>query len=329
MLRIALFGATGAVGKELTSLLLQRNFPLKELRSFDSKSPIELDGIDIAFFATHKEVAAHYVPLAVAQGIVCIDGSSAFRSDPNVPLIIPEINGSAIASHKGVIASPNCTATLILLPLAPLHRSFGVKRVVAATYQAVSGAGVAAMSELKTQTEDYLAGNERTHSVFPHPIAFNLFLHESPLCSSNYSEEEEKVYFETKKILGEEIEISATCVRVPIFRAHSATLNIELRSDPSLEEVRELIRQAPGVCLLQDSYPMPCTAEQSPLVYCGRVRKDRTQENTFELWLSGDQLLKGAALNMVQIAESLVTLAERRAQVGDGGLGGETGSGCG
>jgi aspartate-semialdehyde dehydrogenase len=292
-MKLAVIGANGAVGTELCRLLEGKN-----VASFSSTSSICFEGIDLAFFCVSKELSKTLIPEALAHRTLCIDASTAFRKDPTVPLVIPEVNGHALASHRGIIASPNCTTTLCLLPLAPLHRRFRIKRIVATTYQAVSGAGKRGMDELWRQTEQVLQGVPTTSEVFPTQCAFNVFLHEA------YAEEEEKMRFETQKILEDPtIQVSATCVRVPVMRAHSASLNVEFRSPVTAKEAYALLAEAPGVLLRENATPLDASG-QSP-IFCGRIRQDHTQPNTLEMWITADQLLKGAALNMVQIAEAL------------------------
>lgn len=326
-LRIALVGATGAVGQEILRLLDERAFPVRSLRCFASERslgkqikfrekeiPIEVlskesfKDIDIALFCAGKKISSVYVPLAKDAGAIVIDNSSCFRSDSTVPLIIPEINAHALQTHKGIIASPNCTTSIMLMALAPLHRKFGIKRIVAATYQAASGAGATAMQELVDETRAHLNGTPFERSVLPHPYAFNLFTHNSPMQENGYVEEEMKLLHETQKILEDSsIRISATCVRVPVLRAHSIALNVEFHKPIRKEDAYALLQKAPGLTILEDRaknrFPMPIDASRNDTVFCGRIREDHSQPNTLELWVVGDQLLKGAALNAIQIAE--------------------------
>lgn len=296
---MGILGPNGAVGKELIAQLEKRAFPVQELRLFDSRAPLRFEGLDFLFCCIGSESAKMLIPKGVEAGAICIDASSAYRKEESVPLVIPEINPHALKKHQGIIASPNCTTTLMLLPLAPLHQRFQIKRIVAATYQAVSGAGAKGIEELERQVS-----GEGVPSVFPHRCAFNTFLHESPLLDSGYVEEEEKMAFETKKILEDpSIGVSARCVRVPVYRAHSEALNVEFHRPFSLEEVEEILAQAPGIAHAES--PSAIDAERRNTVLYGKVRLDATQPKTLEMWVVGDQLLKGAALNMVQIAESL------------------------
>lgn len=305
-LRVAVVGATGAVGQECIRLLKERNFPLAELILFDSKSPPSFAKTDLAFFCVSADLAKTLIPMARNEGTICIDSSSGYREDSEIPLVIPEINLSQLNHHKGIIASPNCTTTLMLLPLTPLHRKFQIKRIVASTYQAVSGAGTKGIKELEEQTRAYLAQDPLQPEIFPSSCAFNVFPHESELLPSGFVGEENKMVIETRKILGDAtIQVSATCVRVPVFRAHSIALNVEFHHPITKEEAMDLLSTAPGVCLLKEQMPSARDATHQDAVYCARVRIDPTQPNTLSLWVVGDQLLKGAALNMVQIGEHL------------------------
>ena len=300
-MKIAIVGATGAVGQELVKLFEGRN---DELLLIDSKSSFSFSGVDLAFFCVESAVAKQLIPIARMSGTLCIDSSTAFRADPNVPLIIPEINGHALRRHQGIIASPNCTTTIMLMPLAPLHRRFQIKRIVAATYQAVSGAGTKGIKELERQTRGYLEKEELAPEVFPYSCAFNIFPHESTMAPSGYVAEEIKMHEESRKILEDEtIGVTATCVRVPVFRVHSVAINVEFARPFEKEEVLSLIATAPGVQWKDN--PIPLDAAQQKPVFCGRVRLDHTRDNTLEMWVVGDQLLKGAALNMFQIAQYL------------------------
>ncbi|MDE3045406.1 MAG: aspartate-semialdehyde dehydrogenase [Verrucomicrobiota bacterium] len=322
MKTVAVIGATGAVGSEIVRLLEKRSFPLRTLRCFASpnslgqhvsfrgeKIPLEvlskeaLANVDLAFFAAGSSVSRKWIPECSAR---CIDSSSAFRMDEKVPLIIPEIN-RAVLQKQRLIASPNCSATVLLMPLAPLHRLFQVKRVVAATYQAASGAGARFLQHLYDETRAHLAG-ESFPSPLPFPYAFNLFPHNSPLRANGYVEEEIKMMEETRKILGDlSIALTATCVRVPVPRAHSIAANVEFKKPFQMEEVLAAIRSMPGLQLFEDRsqnrFPTPTDATGRDEVLCGRFRIDLSQPNTLEFWAVGDQLLKGAALNAVQIGE--------------------------
>lgn len=328
--RVAVLGATGAVGTEMISLLQERQFPLTSLKllasersagkwvDFGSESlPVEVltpeavAGSDIVLGATGAELSREIAPAIVGTGGVFIDNSSAFRQDPGVPLVVPEVNADDIALHRGIIANPNCSVILLAVVLWPLHRLRRVRRVVLATYQAASGAGAAAMAELETQTRAVLAGEVPQPGVFAHPIAFNLFPHDSAIGPSHYCEEELKVIHETRRIFHfPELRITATCVRVPIPRAHSEAVNVEFDEPLSVAEAVEALQKAPGLQFVEDwernHFPMPCEASGRDPVLVGRVRQDLSCQAALELWLSGDQLRKGAALNAVQIAEHLV-----------------------
>lgn len=327
---IGIVGATGAVGCEILFLLETRNFPVKSLRVFASakslgsfitfrgeKIPLEVlkDGcfknLDFVFFSAGGKISKAYAEKARDAGAIVIDNSSAFRMREDVPLLIPEINPEALDSHEGLIANPNCATIIMLMAVAPLHKIAKVKRIVAATYQAASGAGAKAIEDLKEETRAHLEGKEYIRSVIPFPYAFNLFLHTSPLQENGYVEEELKMLYETRKILRDDsIRVTATCVRVPVLRAHSEAINVEFHSPLSSKEAYEALKNSPGIKVLEDRknnrFPMPEDAIGKDDVFCGRIREDISQENTLDLWVVGDQLLKGAALNAVQIAEKLL-----------------------
>ena len=270
--------------------------------------------IDIAFFSAGGSISKKYAPIAAQAGAVVVDNSSAFRMDPKVPLVIPEINPEAIAGHNGIIANPNCSTIIAIVPLWPIHRKNRIKRLIAATYQAASGAGAAAMEELRESTRAHLEDREYVHTVLPHPYAFNLFSHNSKIDpTTGYNEEETKMVQETKKIFGDtEIRISATCVRVPVLRAHSEALTFECEKPITPAEVREILASAPGVKLIDDPvknyFPMPKDASGQGDVLVGRIRQDTSDPSgkSIAMFVAGDQLLKGAALNAVQIAEVMV-----------------------
>lgn len=321
---IGIFGASGAVGKELLKLFEKAS--VDKVRLFGSLSVGEKvpyrgsllkvekseEAADLAFaiLCTESGVSKELAPVLQKAGTIVIDHSSFFRLKEKVPLVIPEINPEALFDHEGIIASPNCTTTLMLLPLAPLKKRFGIKRIIASTYQAASGAGQSTMEELKEESFAFLQGKSFERKVSPHPYAFNLFTHPSALNNEGYAEEEMKMVEETRKILGDpKIQVSATCVRVPVLRAHSESLNVELCAPCSREEAVALVGGAAGVTLLEDwknnRFPMPVDATGEEKVFCGRIRLDRTQPNTIELWVVGDQLLKGAALNSFQILQLL------------------------
>lgn len=327
--KVAIMGATGAVGTELLALLDERKFPIAELRLLASARsagktiPFKGDavkveelthdsfqGIDLVLASAGGKISRDFAPSAVKAGAVVVDNTSHFRMQEGVPLVIPEINPEDIAKHRGIIANPNCSTIIMALPLFPLHKKFKVKRVVAATYQAASGAGAVAMDELVRETAAAIEDKPFTRTVIPHPYAFNLFPHNSPMTENGYCEEEIKMVKETRKIFGDsEIRVTATCVRVPVLRAHSEALNIEFEGNPSVEEIYAVLKQAPGVEVMEDRaknrWPMPLDASGKDPVLVGRVRRDESQEKTFDLWVVGDQIRKGAALNAVQIAEKL------------------------
>ena len=328
--RVAILGATGAVGTELLELLEQRHFPLADLKllasprsagqklTFQGES-IEVEAvndrafeqIDLVLASAGGSVSKAWASKAVESGAVVIDNSSAFRMDPQVPLIVPEVNPQAAAGHRGIIANPNCTTILMSVAVYPLHQLQPVQRLVAATYQSASGAGARAMEEVKVQAQAILQGEEPKAEIFPYPLAFNLFPHNSALNDLGYCEEEMKMVNETRKIFGApEMRITTTCVRVPVLRAHSEALNLEFASPFGVGQAREILSQAPGVKLVEDwkanYFPMPIEASGQDDVLVGRIRQDISNPNGLELWLSGDQIRKGAALNAIQIAELLV-----------------------
>ena len=330
---VAIVGATGAVGVELLACLELRRFPLSTLRLFASKrsagktmrfngQDIRVEeltedvfaGIDIALFSAGGSISKKFGPIAARAGTVVVDNSSAFRMDPNVPLVVPEINPEAARDHKGIIANPNCSTIIAITPLWPLHLRNPIKRIIAATYQAASGAGQAAMDELRDSTQAYLKGERYDHTVLPHPYAFNLFSHNSKVDpESLYNEEELKMVNETRKIWhAPDLRVSATCIRVPVLRAHGIALNVECTNPVTPAEVRALIDAASGVRLVDDPeknyFPMPVDVSGRDEILVGRIRQDISDPTgrSISLFVVGDQLLKGAALNAVQIAELLV-----------------------
>lgn len=328
--RVAILGATGAVGTELLELLESRDFPVSELKllasprsagrtlSFKGESlTVEavgdrsFDDIDLVLASAGGSTSKAWAHKAVEAGATVVDNSSAFRMDPQVPLVVPEINPEAAASHRGIIANPNCTTILMGMAIWPLHRVQPIRRIVVSTYQSASGAGARAMEELKTQAKAILAGETPEAEVLPYPIAFNLFPHNSPLDDWGYCQEEMKMVKETRKIFAEpEMKITATCVRVPVLRAHSETINLEFDAPFDRDRAREILSSAPGVKLVENwqtnYFPMPIETTNRDEVFVGRIRQDISNPNGLELWLSGDQIRKGAALNAVQIAELLV-----------------------
>jgi len=331
-LAVAIVGATGAVGAELLLCLEQRAFPLSSLRLFASSrsagrqlwfrndaiavealTDAALDGIDIALFSAGSATSRRFAPIAAERGTVVVDNSSAFRMRPDVPLVVPEVNEAAIATHRGIIANPNCVAIIAAVALWPLHRHCRIRRVIAATYQAASGAGAAAMEELRDSTAAWLQGAEFPPRVLAHPYAFNLFSHDTSVDPvTGYNEEETKVMQEMRKILqAPDLRIGITCIRVPVLRAHSIALTVEFAEPVAPETVREVLGAAPGLRLVDDvgrnHFPMPREASGQDEVLVGRIRPDVSDPSgcSVALFIAGDQLRKGAALNAVQIAERL------------------------
>lgn len=352
---VGIVGARGAVGSEFRRILEERKFPVGNLRIFGSSRskgvsldfcgrqiPVEelpvdskgFEGIDIILSSPGKTVSKKFAPLAVQAGVVIVDNTSAFRMDPNIPLVVPEINGEDIAKHKGIIANPNCSAIIMLMAIAPLHKANRIKRVIVATYQSASGAGGNAMRELYLQTKEFMGrvcetksedelmsidqvveriqqGASLKKEAFPHQIAFNLFSHNSAISSNGYNEEELKMIEESRKILHDDtIKICPTTVRVPVFRAHSEAIVLEFEKKMSPDEARDILKKAAGVKVIDEReknyFPMPIEASGGDDVLVGRIREDLSCENGLALFVAGDQLRKGAALNAVQIAECLI-----------------------
>jgi aspartate-semialdehyde dehydrogenase len=329
---VAVAGATGAVGAELIYCLEKQRFPLSSLKLLASprsvgktlkfrgeELPVEVldensfKGVDVVLFSAGSDTAKTYTPFAVKAGAVVVDNSSAFRMREDVPLVIPEINAGEIAKHKGIIGNPNCSAIVSITPLWPIHRKNRVKRLIISTYQAASGAGAAAMDELFESTRAAVENRPFTPRVLPHPYAFNLFSHNTTIDpATGYNGEESKVMAETKKIFGDpDIRVSATCVRVPVLRAHSVSLTFECEKPISPDEVRHILSDAPGVKVVDDQarnyFPMPKDASGQDDILVGRIRRDLSDPtgHSISWFAAGDQLLKGAALNAVQIAELL------------------------
>ncbi|WP_294502112.1 aspartate-semialdehyde dehydrogenase [uncultured Victivallis sp.] len=328
---VAVAGATGAVGVEMVKTLEKRNFPVKSLKllasarsagktmKFKGEDVVieemkhdSFKGVDIALFSAGGDISREYRPFVVDAGAVMIDNSSAFRMDDDVPLVVPEVNAEDIKLHKGVIANPNCTTAIMLVAVAPLHRAKGLRRIVAATYQAASGAGAKGMHELVEQTREVLDGKAAQPKAFAHQIAFNLIPHIDVFKENGYTKEELKMLNESRKMLHlPNLLVSCTCVRIPVLRAHSEALNLEFENEITPEEARAIIAAAPGVQLVDDPankrYPMPLDATEKYDVLCGRIRQDisRNDKRGLDIFVSGDQVLKGAALNAVQIAELL------------------------
>jgi len=329
-LNVALLGASGAVGKELLELLNERSFPINNLRLLASQRSAgsiqkwkgeklkirevkaeEFQDIDIVFASAGGSVSKNWRETINAYGAVMIDNSNAFRMDFDVPLVVPEVNPAAAFTHKGVIANPNCTTILLSVVLSPLSSITSIKRVVVSTYQSASGAGARAMEELKNLSNEVLKGHSPKSEVLPYSLAFNLFLHNSPLQANNYCEEELKMINETRKIMASpDLALTATCVRVPVLRAHSESVNIEFAKPVLVEDARKTLKKAKGVVLLEypeiNRFPMPTDVTGKDDVAVGRIRQDVSNPNCLELWLCGDQIRKGAALNAIQIAELLM-----------------------
>jgi aspartate-semialdehyde dehydrogenase len=327
---VAVVGATGAVGNEMVSILDARDFPVKELRLFASErsegrtidfhnKPVTVrtlaedvfDGIDIALFSAGGDRSRHFAPIAAESGCIVIDNSSAWRMDPEVPLIVPEVNAHDLKWHKGIIANPNCSTIQMVLPLKPIHDAAKIKRVVVTTFQSVSGTGKKAMDELLQQTTDVLNFKEIKPEVYPHQIAFNCIPHIDTFLEDGYTKEEVKMINETKKILGDDsIKVTATTVRVPVFRCHSESLNIETEKKISPNEVRAILSDTDGIIVYdvpeKNIYPLAIDVVDKDETYVGRIREDNTVENGLNMWIVADNLRKGAALNAVQIAEKLI-----------------------
>ncbi|HZN66773.1 MAG TPA: aspartate-semialdehyde dehydrogenase [Tepidisphaeraceae bacterium] len=329
---VAIVGATGAVGQEFLSVLAERDFPIKTIKflasarsagktiEFKGKSyTVEeltkdsFKGIQIAFFSAGGSVSKEFAPAAVQAGAVVVDNTSAFRMKEGVPLVVPEVNPDQIHKHNGLIANPNCSTIIMNVPVWPLHKANRVKRVVVSTYQAVSGAGAWGLYELEKQQRDFAAGNPIAKEKFPHQIFNNLFSHNTKVADNGYNEEENKMVNETRKIFGDpKIMITATCIRVPIPRAHSESINLEFERPITPQQVREILSKAPGVKIVDDAeknhFPMPLEASGQDDVFVGRIRQDVSRDDGrgIDLFVSGDQVRKGAATNAVQIAEKLV-----------------------
>ena len=327
---VAVVGATGAVGIEMLKTLEKRNFPLQQLTLLASARSTgktlkfrgqsltvkeltkdAFKGIDIALFSAGGSISKEFAPIAAKAGCVVIDNSSAFRMDDTVPLVIPEINGADVHQHRGIIANPNCTTAVALMALYPLHQAFFVKRIFASSYQAVSGTGAKAIEELKRQIEQSVKGQPITKEVYPHQIAFNVLPHVDSFLSDGYTKEEMKMQNEGRKIMHHPtFRASVTCVRVPVYRAHSVAVSAEFAKPVSVEAAREVLKKAPGLQLIDEpqrnQYPLPLFLAEQDDCAVGRLRMDCALENGLAFWVSGDQLLKGAALNAVQIAEELL-----------------------
>ncbi len=330
---VAVVGATGAVGEEMVSILEERDFPVEELHLFASErsegkkmdfkgqsitvktlKEDSFKGIDIALFSAGAERSKKWAPVAANSGCVVVDNSSAWRMDPEVPLVVPEVNPDDLKWHKGIIANPNCSTIQMVVPLKPLHDAARIKRIVVSTYQAVSGTGKKAMDELLKQTSDLLNFREIQCNVYPHQIAFNCLPHIDKFLENGYTKEEMKMVNETKKIMGDDsIRVTATTVRVPVFRGHAESVNIETEKKLTANEARALMADFPGVVVFdapdRNVYPLQVDVAGKDEVYVGRVREDESIEKGLNMWIVADNLRKGAALNAVQIAEKLIEMA--------------------
>ncbi|HEY5914376.1 MAG TPA: aspartate-semialdehyde dehydrogenase [Verrucomicrobiae bacterium] len=327
---VAVVGATGAVGIEMIKTLEKRNFPVGKLTLLASARSVgkklkfrgqdiavrelkkdSFQGIDIALFSAGGSISREYAPIAAQAGCVVVDNSSAFRMDDKVPLVIPEINAADVQWHKGIIANPNCTTAITLMALYPLHHAFGCKRIFASSYQAVSGTGAKAIAELERQVDQIVKKQPVTREVYPHQIAFNVLPHVDSFLPTGYTKEEMKMENEGRKIMHHPaFRASVTCVRVPVYRAHSVAVSADFEKPVSVEAAREVLKKAPGLQVIDDppknQYPLPLYLAEQYDCAVGRLRKDCAMENGLAFWVSGDQLLKGAALNAVQIAEELM-----------------------
>ncbi len=328
--RIGIMGATGAVGSIMLRILEERDFPVAELRPLASvRSAGKLlkfrgeevkireltedsfKGLDIVLASAGASISKKYVPHAVEAGATVIDNTSAFRMEPGVPLVIPEVNAEDIFKHKGIIANPNCSTIIMLVPLKPLHDVARIQRIVVSTYQAVSGTGSQAITELEDQVKQFVSGEPIKHEVYPYQIAFNVLPHIDTFQDNGYTREEMKMLNETRKMLHDDsIQVSATAIRVPVFTSHSESLQIETEKKLTAQQARELLESAPGVKVVDDpanlKYPMPLDTSGQDLVFAGRIREDISHAHGLALWVAGDQLRKGAATNAVQIAEILI-----------------------
>lgn len=327
---VAVVGATGAVGEEMTRVLEQRNFPVKQLSLFASHrsagkeylhkgetvkvkelKDTSFQGIDIALFSGGDDVSKHFAPLAVQSGTVVIDNGKYYRMDPQVPLVVPEVNPEDVHQHQGIIANPNCSTIQMVVALKPIFNAVGINKVICSTYQSVSGTGKEAIEELKEQTEAIISKKEAKASVYPYQIAFNVLPHIGSFGDNGYTSEEMKMLNETRKILhADHIMVSATTVRVPVYRAHAEDIHIETQKDISPEKARELLNNFPGIKVIdepeQNNYPLSFKAEGKDEVFVGRIRRDLVFNPGLVMWVVSDNLRKGAALNAVQIAELLV-----------------------
>lgn len=327
---VAVVGVTGAVGEEMLKILSQRDFPVSNLKALASErsegktlkfgseevkverlTPSSFKEIEIALFSAGTSISREFSPIAVQAGAVVVDNSAAFRMDPNAPLVVPEVNPHAAKNHKGIIANPNCSTIQMVVAIYPIHKVSRIRRIIVSTYQAVSGTGREAIEELENQTHQWARGDEITREVYPYQIAFNLLPHIGEFLPNGYTSEEMKMLNETRKIMEDDrIRVTATCVRVPVFGAHSEAVTIETERGVSVEEAREILSRSPGVIVQDDPenniYPLPLEAEEKDGVFVGRIREDESAERSLNLWIVSDNLRKGAALNTIQIAELLI-----------------------
>jgi aspartate-semialdehyde dehydrogenase len=328
--RVAIVGATGAVGEEMRKILEERDFPVSSLKllashrskgkrlnfkgeeiSVEELKENSFKDVDMALFSAGASISREFAPLAAKNDCIVIDNSSAFRMEKDVPLVVPEVNSEDLKNHQGIIANPNCSTIQMVVVLKPLHDNFKLKRVVVTTFQSVSGTGKKAIQELYEQSKDFLEGKPLKKNVYPHQIAFNVLPHIDVFLENAYTKEEMKMVNETRKIMHlPELKITATCVRVPVFISHSESVNIETEKEISAEKAREILSSAPGIKVednpSQNLYPLPIRAAGKDYTYVGRIRKDESIENGLNLWIVSDNLRKGAALNAVQIGETLI-----------------------
>ncbi|GAB0167105.1 aspartate-semialdehyde dehydrogenase [Lysinibacillus sp. CTST325] len=336
-LTVAVVGATGAVGTKMMEQLIKRNFPIGDIKflasarsagkpiefngktyTIEEATPEAFEGVNVALFSAGGSVSAVLAPEAAKRGAVVIDNTSHFRMDPEVPLVVPEVNRGDLAKHKGIIANPNCSTIQMMAALEPIRNAFGLTKIIVSTYQAVSGAGISAIQELKAQSENWDAGKDVEANILPsgsdkrhYPIARNVIPQIDKFTDNGFTYEEMKMINETKKIMhAPELKVAATCVRVPVVSGHSESVYIEVEKEATVQEIFEVLRSAPGI-VLQDNiatqtYPMPIYAEGEDATYVGRIRQDLDNKKGFHLWIVSDNLLKGAALNSIQIAEAML-----------------------
>ena len=336
-LTVAIVGATGAVGTKMMEQLIKRNFPIGDIKflasarsagkpiefngetyTIEEATPEAFEGVNVALFSAGGSVSAVLAPEAAKRGAVVIDNTSHFRMDPEVPLVVPEVNRGDLAKHKGIIANPNCSTIQMMAALEPIRHAFGLTKIIVSTYQAVSGAGISAIQELKAQSEDWDAGKDVEANILPsgsdkrhYPIARNVIPQIDKFTDNGFTYEEMKMINETKKIMhAPELKVAATCVRVPVVSGHSESVYLEVEKEATVQEIFEVLRNAPGVVLQDDiatqTYPMPIYAEGEDATFVGRIRQDLDNKKGFHLWIVSDNLLKGAALNSIQIAEAML-----------------------